>query len=75
MIALHQKFLMNGTHSKILELNNGKGFFKWMVPKMVENLPTPDHSMGRRYTIGGAQASPSSEIPPSEFYQHHHDFS
>ena len=66
---------MNSARAKLLEVNNGKAFFKWMVPKMVENLPTADHSLGRRYTIGGAQASPSSEIPPSEFYQHHHDFS
>ena len=57
---------MKGASAKILEVNNAKAFCEWMVPKMVENLPTAaDHSLGKRYTIGGAQASSSSEIPPS----------
>ena len=39
---------MKGASAKILEVNNAKAFCEWMVPKMVENLPTTaDHSLGK----------------------------
>ena len=54
-------FLKNGAasiamlHSNALEVKSGNAFCKWMVPKMVENLPPCDHVFERRYTIGWAK--------------------